>query len=426
MPPRTVLRNHTDRNDRCEASRCSNQNVSVGRSTRLVAPTGRRRPRRTGGLECGLRHHGGADTQRPGSSKLGSKKEDAKPPKSADIEGGRAVAGLVPAPTPLLASIKSISLETSKLELRCRSVGDNRAGRLPFNARTNVGIIDGMTRGPSQMSVGATRRSVSATPSIIRRTGDETAGDSGLMLAHFVWHCPATHSTRPTSLARATAPATAPVGGYGVAANWAWVDGQLGPPPWWRLRGAAALSPAGVGACGEVGPPPGHRGGKPGCAVCRAMEWATGTMQAVVPHATGDSPPNRVTGDRPRPAGWATATGRTNIKSTPAVDPVASCGEDDPRGTGRSNPTTAIRLAPLATLCMETIVPTCDEATSDEHGGPRRRANRTCRGNGPGSPPTTASRRPRRPRRGPLAGSRRRHARWRRPPASPRRPEPSA
>ena len=63
----------------------------------------------------------------------------------------------------------------------------------------------------------ALRRRVSATAAITARTR-ESSSDAASFGSRAAF--PATHSTRPTSLASATAPAAVPVGGYGVPANW--------------------------------------------------------------------------------------------------------------------------------------------------------------------------------------------------------------
>ena len=193
--PRTALRNHTEWKERCEASR--RQTATAGGSP--VRPNPRLPSAATP-----------AASRVAAATMLVEKPNDRawKPGSSAD-----AILRDSSAPCPSAAAVctepapsRSMRLDTSK----STSESTNSANRRDdsCNSLMRTGSCTGWAV-PSQMRA-AQRRSVSATVSIITRMGGISKEAA---LAPVSAALPATHSTRPTSLARAMAAAAAPVAG---------------------------------------------------------------------------------------------------------------------------------------------------------------------------------------------------------------------
>ena len=157
---------------------------------------------------------------------------------------------------------------------------------------------------------------------------------------------PATHSTRPTSFDSATAADAAPVGGYGVAENWARNCARSAPRastasgsflPSARSSASRATDDTAIDSlrrrlsCHGAGQTSRHAG----------TEKAAASVQPTNRGPTCD-------------AGAATATGRTNVKST-AVVAVAAAGATVP-AYRTAKPTSAI-ASTAATLWVDATVP---------------------------------------------------------------------
>ena len=195
---------------------------------------------------------------------------------------------------------------------------------------------------PSQITE-AVRRSVSATCSVTRRADagsfDQFPSPGGPVLS-------ATHSTRPTNLESATAAAAAPVGGYGVAENWARSPTRSRSTAACHLGSRSSWARASARPATETIDAESCR---------RRLSWVGGgqsTTQTVM-----DTTPPMVQPSRRQPicdAGSATATGRMKRRST-AVDAVAAAGVMMP-AKRTQNTTTAVTTT-AATSMVDTTVP---------------------------------------------------------------------
>ncbi len=194
----------------------------------------------------------------------------------------------------------------------------------------------------SQISVAA-RCSVSTTWWVIARAGAASLDVSSSPITAVF---PATHSTRPTSLESATAPAAAPVGGYGVPENC------------WRRSAISALTSA--CASGELSPRTCASARRATAAIAAASRRRrlschgaghTSTQAATEKAAASVHPRSR---GPMAEAGCATETGRTNVKRA-AVEAVAAGGATTP-AKSTTKPTRAMATT-AATLWVETSVP---------------------------------------------------------------------
>jgi hypothetical protein len=195
---------------------------------------------------------------------------------------------------------------------------------------------------PSQMRAAAWWR-VSATFSVTASAGGSSVAQWSSPIMAVL---PATHSTRPTSLESATAPAAAPVGGYGVPENWlrrrassavtdAWASGSTRP----SARASARRATAETADARRRRRLSCQGGGH------TSTQAATEAAEARV-HPSRRGPTAE--------AGWATDTGRMNVSST-AVVAVAAAGATMP-AKSTAKPARAIATT-AATLLVETTVP---------------------------------------------------------------------
>ena len=208
MAPRSALRNHTERNERWEQAPAEEQGVRFAPSAEPAVE----HPGGTGRLERAVGHHAGGDTEGAGTKPRIERAGQARRPPPVDSGASSTEASSTEASSTEASSTEASATEvTSARKAAATSSSSSRAERSTASivARSRTGWPDPVAdeRGRELQRLGhlledGARRWGPVGPLRLGR-------DGGGGTAAF----PATHSTRPTSLDRATAPAAAPVGG---------------------------------------------------------------------------------------------------------------------------------------------------------------------------------------------------------------------